>query len=337
MKKNGLLRVVSLLSALALVLALMPALGARASTTFVQPEPQKDHYTLNGHEYELDAVAGPTREVPIEKGAVPMNYDEKLALMHWSGRPQVGKVEGEYFHKEYMFNDGYMALIDAVRQDGKIVMVEIDEIASHDYYARRWAGQAKRLSGYGFFQVESQRTDRTMITLINTMTYLEHQMVAENRLSGDFRTVLGSSNSANKGFIPAAHELALKMEEGPSNKYYRAITRDFGGGLFARLTVITQRDELSVVKYDEYFADTQEEIDDAQSKQFFRQSKYYSNDYNWVTGKDFKHFADDISMATIAKKSLTDLPADITGNEAFQGELTRYLELAAEMNEWMGK
>ncbi|HBV66801.1 MAG TPA: hypothetical protein DEF04_00440 [Clostridiales bacterium] len=303
---------------------------------FVQPEAVKETFTINGHEYTVDAVSGPTKEVPFDKNTPPMDYNEKLKKMFWSGKPAVGTVEGDLYHKEYPFNDGYVAVIDVVKEKGKIVLVELDEIASQSYYARQWAGGPKRLSGYGFFQAESQRTDATLMTLINSMTYLEYQMMSENRLTGDFKTVRGSSNSATKGFIPAAKELAEEMTE-PSEQRYHSITKDFGDGISARLLVITNTNGISSVKYDEYFADIQDEIKDQELKQFYRQSKYYSIDYNWVTCKDFKHYSDDISMAAIASKDLLQLTPEVENNAKFTEELNRYKTLAIEMNKLLSK
>lgn len=324
--------------ALALALALLGTTAYQeVSASAPSQNPSNvEKYNINGYDYTVNAVSGATKEVPFDKNTPPMDYDKKLKQMHWSGRPAVGIVQGDLYHKEYMFNDGYVAVIDAVKNKDKIVMVEMDEIASQNYYAGKWAGGPKRLSGYGFFQAKSQRTDLTLATLINSMTYLEYQMVKENRLSGDFKTVRGSSNSATKGFIPAANELANEMSK-PSTQKYNSITKDFGDGTFARLVVITNADKISSVRYDEYFADTQEEIIDKALKQFYRQSKYYSADYNWVTGKDFKHYSDDISATVIASQKLLQLTPEIHENAKFAVELSHYRTLAVEMNQLLGK
>lgn len=111
-------------------------------------------------------------------------------------------------------------------------------------------------------------------------------MVAENRLDGAFQTAKGQSNSANNGYLPAARALAKEIKE-PSKEHYTSLTEDFGEGLSGRLTVITLKDsgKITDLRYDEYFADTEEEIKDAKLKAYSRQSKYFSKDYAQKSGK----------------------------------------------------
>lgn len=111
--------------------------------------------------------------------------------MFWSGRPSVGIVVGNYYYEEQ----------------------EFDEKGSNNYYFTEWAGQTKRLSGYANFQAQNNRTDAPLVTIVNAMTFLEHQMITQNSLVGNFYSVKGASNSnsVRNGFIPVAEELSKKL------------------------------------------------------------------------------------------------------------------------------
>lgn len=265
----------------------------------------KEEYEWNDHKYVVDAVSGATVEAPSDNEKTTMDEAEKEAKMHWSGRPKVGSVKGDYYHNEVVFNEGYTAVVDVVTANDKIELVEFDEVGPGDYYDGDWAGMNKRLSGYGFFQASKGRTDKTLVSIINTMTFLENQMIEENRLDGTFKTAKGSSNSANEGFIPAVNELAETIKT-PSQETYYAITKDFGDGLFGRMTVITDKDSQSIIdfRYDEYFADTREDIKDESLKKYFRQSKFYSKDYSAESGEDFRTQVTDYKNNVIKEKTL---------------------------------
>lgn len=262
-------------------------------------------YDWNDHHYVVDAVSGATVEAPSDNEKTTMDEAEKAEKMYWSGRPKVGQVKGDYYHNEVVFNEGYTAVVDVVTSDNKIQLVEFDEIGPGDYYDGDWAGMNKRLSGYGYFQASKGRTDKTLVSIINTMTFLENQMIEENRLDGTFKTAKGSSNSANEGFIPAANELAKAIKT-PSKESYYSITKDFGDGLFGRLIVIMNKENKKITdfRYDEYFADTKDDIKDESLKKYVRQSKYYSKDYSSESGENFREQATTLKENVIKENSL---------------------------------
>lgn len=285
--------------------------------------------TINDHTYDYDVVSGATKEVKNTGNPIP--YEEKLKQMFWSGKPAEGYIEGDYYHTDTVFAKGYTALIDVVKKDGKLVLVEFDEVGPKDYYAPEWAGRAKRLSGYGFFQAQSTRTDSSFMTLINGLTYLEHQMLSENRLTGEFKSVKGSSNSVRKAFMPAVERLAPATEK-PSGKYYYGLAKKLSdGGIISRIQVVKEGSKIVSVKFDEIFEDTPEAIKDPKLQQFYRQSKYFSKDYPTVTGQDFKAFSDRIAADVISSQDLLKLSSEIEKNSAFQGELENYRTLAKEL------
>lgn len=292
---------------------------------------EKEKYEWNGHVYQVDAVTGATVEEKTNNEKTEMDTAEKEAKMYWSGRPKLGTIKGDYYHNEVVFNEGYTAVVDVVTTDDKISLVEFDEIGPGDYYDGDWAGMNKRLSGYAFFQASKGRTDKTLVTLVNTMTFLENQMIEENRLSGEFQTAKGSSNSANEGFIPAVNELEDAIKE-PSKEMYYSITSDFGDGLFGRLVVIRDKESKKIkdFRYDEYFADTKEDIADKDLQKYYRQSKYYSKDYSKESGEDFRKQADELKEEVLAQNKLEGLSPEATF-------MTNYNKLASEMTKLLSE
>ena len=297
----------------------------------VAEETEKVEYDWNDHHYVVDAVSGATVEAPSDNETTTMDEAEKEAKMHWSGRPKAGQVVGDYYHNEVVFNEGYTAVVDVVVKDEKIQLVEFDEVGPGDYYDGDWAGMNKRLSGYGFFQASKGRTDKTLVSIINTMTFLENQMIEENRLDGTFQTAKGSSNSANEGFIPAVAELAPKIKE-PSKETYYAITKDLGDGLSARMVVIKDKESKKITdfRYDEYFADTRDEIKDKELQPYFRQSKFYSKDYSTESGEDFRKQVTELQEKIIKSNDLEAMIDEPTFEKNYQELLPEMVKLIAE-------
>lgn len=78
----------------------------------------KVSYERNGHTFEVDAVSGAT--VEANNGQSGISPEEKAQKMYWSGRPEIGEVQGDYYHHEVVFDGGYTALIDVVVKDQQI-------------------------------------------------------------------------------------------------------------------------------------------------------------------------------------------------------------------------
>lgn len=297
-----------------------------------QQDIEKITTTINGYEYHYDVVTGAT--VENKEKTTPMDYEEKLKQMFWSPKPSVGFVKGDYYHAEATFDEGHLASVDIVKDGDKIVFAELDEIVSPTYYAKDFAGSSKRYSGYAFLQAKSQRTDKTLVTLVNSLTYLEHQIVQENRLAGEFKTVRGSSNSINRGFLPTIATLTEQVAK-PSGQYYYSLTKDMGDGITARLLVVTENGKIIKAKYDEFFGDTQEAISSPDMKQFYRQSKYHSITYPQLTNVDFKAFADSLASSIIESQDMLNPIVAMPADGSLDKEMQNYKQLAAELKEKM--
>ncbi|MGM0218518.1 hypothetical protein [Enterococcus sp. AZ126] len=259
-------------------------------------------FSKNNHTYSFDVVTGATNGA---YEGTAYTGKEKQEKMYWSGRPELGEIIGDYYHEEYEFDGGYVASLDVVKKDDQLIAIEFDEKGPDNYYSADWAGETKRLSGYADFQAANNRTDITLVTIVNAMTFLEHQMLEQNSLTGDFYSVRGSSNSVRNGYIPAANKLSERIANESKEKYY-GLTKELGEGLYGRLIIIKDKDTNKIIdaKYDEYFADTQEEINDADLKQYSRQSKYQSRTYSEESNQNFKKLADELQKEILNKQTL---------------------------------
>lgn len=279
----------------------------RVESVTVTNEPNNEStLVFDDHSYSYDVVTGAT--VTTFGTNPPSQFDtqeEKLSNMFWSNQPPLGMLTGYYFRNEGSFDGGHLGIVEVVTDfDSKeILNVEFQEYASDNYYEAKYSGVNKRLSDYAFFQADNTRTDDTLVTIVNGITYVEKQMRDENRLTGDFKTVNGASTSVRNGFIPIAEELSEDIKK-ESSDYYYGYALETEDGLIGRLQVIQSGEEITDVVYDEYFADTQEAIKDDAYKPFYRQSKYHSIEFNELDQGDFKAFSDKLSQMIIENNSL---------------------------------
>ncbi len=199
---------------------------------------QPNHYSFvdkkakgivyNGHHYDYDTLSGAT-VIPSRKvnPKPPMDPQVKAEKMYWTAEPPLGLIEGEYYGVKFDFPHRdltFSALVDCVVDNGKVVHIEMDEKLDPRYYDSYWAGSKKRRSGYTFFQQSKGRTDDTLVTWGNGITFLEYQVLKHNSLNIPFETVYGSSNSARDAFIPAVAQLNKAVSK-PSGEYYIALTQ----------------------------------------------------------------------------------------------------------------
>lgn len=273
------------------------------------PQTATNTMTRNNHEYTFDVVSGATNG---KHEGVAYRGDEKWQRMMWSGRPEIGVVTGEYYFDALDFNSGYIATVTVVAENNALQLVEFDEISPQNYYAPEWANRTKRTSGYANWQMDNGRTDTTLVTIVNAMTFLEYQMMTQNSLVGEFNAPAGSSTSLRGGFEPVAKKIAPRVEN-PSNLYYIGVTEAIGDGLYARLGVIYNKQDQTIydVIYDEYFDDTPEAIIDPALQQFYRQSKYHAREFEAVTQQ---HFHDDVNAlkAAVKQHQTLDIPIENT-------------------------
>ena len=235
---------------------------------------------------------------------------EKIDAMYWSIQPPKGIIVGDYYSGQKVFDGGYEAYAEVVVNNNEIVHIELNERPPVTYYAAEWAGETKRRSGYGFFQAKSPRTDYTLVTLINGMSYLEWQVLKNQKLDFDYKTLFGSSNSARNGFVPLLKEIAKEVKEKATDKRYVGITQPYDCGISTRLEVIYEKGKIVDLKYDEIFADDKENIKNPVLREFYRQSKFDSIEYNRITNKSFRAFVNTLRREVLRSQALTEFPTD---------------------------
>ncbi|UUV98174.1 hypothetical protein G314FT_02650 [Vagococcus luciliae] len=171
-----------------------------------------------------------------------------MKKMFWSNQPPLGLLEGYYYKNEGLFQGNNYGIVEIVTEPKThdILDVEFTEFASDSYYEPKYAGTNKRLSDYAFFQADNTRTDETLVTVMNGITFLEQQMRDENRVTGDFLTVKGSSTSAPSGFMPLAEKMKDWIREPYENKYFD-YDKEMPNGLIGRLQVVTTNDKITEV------------------------------------------------------------------------------------------
>lgn len=297
----------------------------------------------NGHAYEYDTTSGatvlPSRKVNPKS---PMDPQVKAEKMYWTAEPPLGLIEGEYYGLRFDFPHRdltFSAYVDCVVDKGRIVHIEMDEQLDPRYYDKYWAGSRKRRSGYTFFQQSKGRTDDTLVTWANGITFLEYQVLKHNSLNIPFDTVYGSSNSARDAFIPAVGKLNAMVDK-PSDEYYIGLTEPLANGVLARLQLVFKGKTIRDARYDEIFPDTPADIKDEKLKKYFRTSKYEGLAYKDDFGPGFRTFADQLTKAIVEKNSLqVDLPnapAEMANYERLakdlQPAIERYLKTGYQHN-----
>jgi hypothetical protein len=296
-------------------------------------------HVIKGHTYVIDVVTSPTRSVAVDNTKPTMPLEEKLSKMYWTVQPALGLIEGEYWQKKGYFNynpesislTGHIAVAEVVRKDGNIVLVELNEIASLDYYDPRYHGMPKIQSEYGFFEAESQRSDNTLVTLNNGFTFAEYLMVKENRITGDFKTVKGHSNSLYSAIFPLLNMIAEEMK-GESQEYYYSFAERLPSGITPRLRVITTpKGKILEAHYDEYFADTPEEIQDVNLRKYYRTSKFGSTRYSFESDKNFREFSKALEKMIIDGQNFMSVDSILSAFPNMGEELANYKKAAGQV------
>lgn len=271
-----------------------------------KPEKSQDHvaFEINGQHNEYDIVSSATSGNVDGEG---YQGEEKEKRMKWSGRPSEGVIQGDYYYDFLEFDGGYLATVFIVknRETEEIIAIEFDERSPDHYYDSSWANQTKRTSGYANWQMQNERTDKSLVTVVNAMTFLEYQVLKKNSVDGEFMTPKGSSNSGYHGYIPLLRKIGNKINK-ESQKHYVAVTRDLGQGIFARLQVVYNKGDHKILDlhYDEYFADEKNLIKEEVLKEYYRQSKYQSPLYQQQLGDKFKDLVDQYRREVIEKQNL---------------------------------
>lgn len=264
-----------------------------------------------------------------------------LDRLSWSVQPPRGLIKGDYYREEARFSScfngdlGHLGILETVTNDGKIIMVEFNEQCSPTYYIRHFQNADKRLSDYGFFQASKERTAATGVVLVNGITSVEAQMVAQNRLTGEFDLVAGASNSIRRSMLPLAEKIAKRLDQ-PSGQLYYGLSRELEPGVTGRLQLVIENSKIIRFFYDEIFADTPEEIENPELKPYYRQSKYHCPEYISTSGAGFNSLSDLLAQSVLIHQDLLglkDLPYTQEQNRA--SEWDRYLLLASELQKEM--
>ena len=138
--------------------------------------------TFDSHEYTYEVVTEYTNDI---LGQPPAKYTpEEKGKMFWSNQPPLGLMTGNYYKNEGVFTGGNYGIVEIITEPEtqRILNVEFTEFASDPYYDTRYSGVNKRLSDYPEFQTSNTRTDDTLVTVVNGITYVEKQMRDENRV-----------------------------------------------------------------------------------------------------------------------------------------------------------
>lgn len=295
------------------VLALMVALGGCASK-------------------EAELTKTPEKETPnVEDAGIATTE------LDWSIQPKLGITKGDYFRIEERFRQGHLGVLEVVKNEDEIVLVEFNELTRPNYYHRYFQNIPKRMSEYNFTMGEKKGA-----AWIQSVLMVEKQMLEKQELTGDFDVVSGASNSINQSMLPLAEELLKSIDTPTGDKFY-SIAEELEGGLTGLLKVIVNNGKITSVHYDEIFADSPEQIKADNLKKFYRQSKYESVEYEEPSRIGFNVQIDALNEAVVASQDMFDLstlPAiGESGDYASSGFTTRntawdnYLNLAEKLME----
>ena len=263
----------------------------------------------------------------------------EVSKLDWDAQPQLGLIKGDYFKAEERFRQGHLGYLEVVKNEDKIVEVEFNEYTRPNYYNRKYQNVPKRNSEYNFSMGEAKGA-----AWIESVVKVEKQMIDEQRLTGEFDVVSGASNSIEQAMVPLAEKINAVIGEPSGMKYY-ALAEELGGGLTGKLKVIVQDGKIIECRYDEIFANSPDDIEDAKLKKFYRQSKYESIEYDEPSRIGFNVQMDELNKKVVETQDmldLTGLPAvESTGDYKSSGYTERntawdnYLKLAEKLQSEM--
>lgn len=116
------------------------------------------------------------------------NANYEMTTLDWSAQPPTGLIKGEYYYTEERFRQGHLGTLEVVKNDDGIAYVEFNEMTRPNYYNRFLKDVPKRLSEYNFNMGEIKGA-----AWIQSVVLVENQMIAEQRLTGEFDVVSGAS------------------------------------------------------------------------------------------------------------------------------------------------
>ena len=137
--------------------------------------------TFDSHEYTYEVVTGPHKRHLGQPHQSKIYTRRKKGKMFWSNQPPLGLMTGNYYKNEGVFTGGNYGIVEIITEPEtqRILNVEFTEFASDPYYDTRYSGVNKRLSDYPEFQASNTRTDDTLVTVVNGITYVENKCVTK--------------------------------------------------------------------------------------------------------------------------------------------------------------
>lgn len=275
------------------------------------------------------------KEEPKQAVETSVEKEDDFKL-EWSIKPELGIKKGTYYRAEERFRQGHLGILEVIKDGDKIVEVEFNEMTRPNYYHRYFQNVPKRMSEYNFDMGAKKGA-----AWIQSVLMVEDQMIKDQRLTGEFDVVSGASNSIFQSMLPLAEKVNEEIGK-DSGEYYYSIAEDLGGGLTGTLKVVLDKDnKISSVRYDEIFADSKDEIEENSLKEFYRQSKYDSVEYEEPSRLGFNVQMDALNEKVVETQDLLDLEGlpstDESGNYASSGFTIRnkswdnYLDLANKL------
>lgn len=80
----------------------------------------------------------------------------------------------------------------------------------------------------------------------------------------------------------------------------------------------TEDGKIDTVRYDEYFADKKESISEEKLQPLYRQSKYYSLDYQKISGDNFVAFSDQLGEEIIKSQNFEQLDERLMQHPSYE-------------------
>ena len=80
----------------------------------------------------------------------------KKPELEYSAQPKLGIIKGDYYKNEKRFRQGHLGTLEVVKDNGKIVLVEFNELTRPNYYNRYFQNVSKRYSSYNFKMFEGK-------------------------------------------------------------------------------------------------------------------------------------------------------------------------------------
>jgi len=252
--------------------------------------------------------------------------NEKIDL-EWTVQPPKGLLKGDYYRIEERFppyyrgipgqfpdDPGHLGIVEAVKANGKIIWIELNEITAPTYYRHLFTNISKRRSSFSFWQYEKKRMKKARVVITLGLLHVERQMLEQQRLSGEF-DLLGSASGSAKKLISIASKLESRLQEPSTQKLY-SYSEDFGYGITGWLKVVVENGKIISCRYDEVFADHPEDIVHPELKQYYRQSKYDCVTYEDPFPPTFDRHAflvgfrtqmDNLNLKVVATQNLMDV------------------------------